>query len=352
MSLFLLLRKNNSNANIILGFIFLLPIFNYVFNLATLNKNTGILSTAFILSHLSFVLPFLSYIYTNYFIGKKFKIKNSTHIPFYISFCYLIYFIFIFFTNDDKTTFILNLRNGNFTVLFVVLNFIFLGNNIYYALLNLSHINKAKKYLISAIDQNKIHFILIFNYALLGLTLISVFSYLILPPFIAEFIIMPIIMIVVFFMVLFSAINHEALFTQMQLDIFVLESKIVKEPISITVEMTDEYKLAIENIDKEINENIFLVQSLTLTSLSEKVGVKPYLLSQIFKNHYKTNFYDFINKKRINYSIELLKDNKQNKLSIEGIGLSSGFNSRASYYRNFKKNYGLTPREFIENLKV
>ncbi|MFK5889721.1 MAG: helix-turn-helix domain-containing protein [Flavobacteriaceae bacterium] len=352
MSLFLLLRNKNSVANIVLGLIFLFPIFNYAFNLAVLQNNRSMLSTAFVLSQLSFVLPFLSYIYTNYFIGKNLKINSIKHILFYLSVCYLIYFIFLFYTNDDKIEFIYNLKNGNFTLSFVLLNFIFLGNNIYYTLLNISNINKAKKYLKGNIDENKMHFILIFNYALLSLTLISVFSYLMLPPFIAEFIIMPILMITVFFIVLFSARNYESLFTKMQLAVFINESKLVKEGSSVTTETRDDYKLFIEKINKEIGDNIFLDNSLTLTSFSVKIAVKPYLLSQIFKNHYKTNFYDFINKKRIDYSIGLLKENEQNKLSIEGIGLSSGFNSRVSYYRNFKKNFSVTPKEFIRNQQM
>ncbi|MCF6213557.1 MAG: AraC family transcriptional regulator [Flavobacteriaceae bacterium] len=297
-------------------------------------------------------MPFLSYIYTNYFIGKKLRFKSAKHILFYLSVCYLIYFLFLFYLNDDKAKFIYNLKNGNFTLSFVILNFIFLGNNIYYALLNISQINKAKKYLKANIDQNKIHFILIFNYALLSLTLISVFSYLILPPFIAEFIIMPILMIIIFFIVLFSARNCESLFTRMQLATFIKESKIVKEGKTIITEKIYDYKLPIEKINNEIKDNIFLDNSLTLTSFSVKIAVKPYLLSQIFKSHYKTNFYDFINKKRIGYSIGLLKEIEKNKLSIEGVGLSSGFNSRVSYYRNFKKSQGVTPKEFIKSLKV
>ena len=159
-------------------------------------------------------------------------------------------------------------------------------------------------------------------------------------------------MIVVFFIVLFSARNYESLFTKKQLSVFINESKLVKEGGSVTTETRDDYKLLIEKINKEIGDNIFLDNGLTLTSFSVKIAVKPYLLSQIFKNHYKTNFYDFINKKRIDYSIGLLKENEQNKLSIEGIGLSSGFNSRVSYYRNFKKNFSVTPKEFIRNQQM
>jgi len=36
MSLFLLLRSKNSVVNIVLGLIFLLPIFNFIFNLAVI----------------------------------------------------------------------------------------------------------------------------------------------------------------------------------------------------------------------------------------------------------------------------------------------------------------------------
>jgi AraC-like DNA-binding protein len=45
----------------------------------------------------------------------------------------------------------------------------------------------------------------------------------------------------------------------------------------------------------------------------------------------------------------LLRD-KLDKLTIEGIARESGFNSRASFYRAFKKYTAVSPSEFINQL--
>jgi len=62
----------------------------------------------------------------------------------------------------------------------------------------------------------------------------------------------------------------------------------------------------------------------------------------------KTNFFDFINRYRIEeFKIQsILKAN--NHLSIMGIAYNCGFNSKASFYRAFKKFEGISPTDYIE----
>jgi YesN/AraC family two-component response regulator len=61
------------------------------------------------------------------------------------------------------------------------------------------------------------------------------------------------------------------------------------------------------------------------------------------------NFFDLINEKRVDKAKVLLND-KLDKMTIEGIAREAGFNSRASFYRAFKKYTSLNPSEYISQL--
>lgn len=63
------------------------------------------------------------------------------------------------------------------------------------------------------------------------------------------------------------------------------------------------------------------------------------------------NFYNFINRYRIQEAIKLMNSESSGKFSIEGIARQSGFNSRSSFYTAFKTETGLTPSSFLKDLK-
>jgi AraC-like DNA-binding protein len=54
---------------------------------------------------------------------------------------------------------------------------------------------------------------------------------------------------------------------------------------------------------------------------------------------------------RIEHAVELLKDNSHKKYTMEAIGYISGFNSRTTFYVSFKKITGITPNEYLQNIK-
>jgi AraC-like DNA-binding protein len=71
---------------------------------------------------------------------------------------------------------------------------------------------------------------------------------------------------------------------------------------------------------------------------------------QIFKL-YQMNFSNLINKKRVEYFVEIAKNPKYAQYSIEGLALEAGFNSRTALYKPFKKFHGGTPIDLIESIK-
>jgi YesN/AraC family two-component response regulator len=59
-------------------------------------------------------------------------------------------------------------------------------------------------------------------------------------------------------------------------------------------------------------------------------------------------FIELINKNRIDYFVTLVVNGNHKTYSIEGLAEMSGFGSRHSLYRNFKKYHGGSPSDFIQ----
>jgi AraC-like DNA-binding protein len=96
------------------------------------------------------------------------------------------------------------------------------------------------------------------------------------------------------------------------------------------------------------HDKIYLKPKLTLQELSKALGTPERFLSQVINQHFKMSFRDFINGYRLEEAKSKLKDQNFSHMSILGIAQECGFNSEASFYRIFKNNIGLSPKEFIQ----
>jgi len=92
----------------------------------------------------------------------------------------------------------------------------------------------------------------------------------------------------------------------------------------------------------------YLDPDITIYRLSELMNVKIEYLSEVLNSRLNQNFFDFINKYRVEeFKIQcILKANSH--LSIMGIAYNCGFNSKASFYRAFKKFESMSPSAYIE----
>lgn len=95
-------------------------------------------------------------------------------------------------------------------------------------------------------------------------------------------------------------------------------------------------------------EKIFLLSNLNLKMLANKMLISERKLSAFFNEVLNSNFYDAINFYRVEEAKRKLKTDTFKNHSITGIGLSSGFSSKSSFYRVFKKTTGLSPSAFIK----
>ena len=91
----------------------------------------------------------------------------------------------------------------------------------------------------------------------------------------------------------------------------------------------------------------YLKSDLKISELADSLTVPYYQLSQLINDEFLVNFYDFINKYRVEEAKKLLIEDRNN-YKILAIAYEVGFNSKATFNRVFKKFTGLTPSEFKE----
>ncbi len=95
----------------------------------------------------------------------------------------------------------------------------------------------------------------------------------------------------------------------------------------------------------------YLKSDLKISELADSLSVPHYQLSQLLNNEFSVNFYDFINKYRVEEAKKLLIEDTRN-YKILAIAFEVGFNSKATFNRVFKNITNLTPSEFKEKFSV
>jgi len=90
-------------------------------------------------------------------------------------------------------------------------------------------------------------------------------------------------------------------------------------------------------------KKIYRDENLSLQSLSEKMKIPSHQLSKVINEKCGKNFFDLINFYRIEEAKKILTDPESNEKLILNIAYSVGFNSKATFYRAFKKLTEMTP---------
>ncbi|RMB58612.1 AraC family transcriptional regulator [Dokdonia sinensis] len=93
-------------------------------------------------------------------------------------------------------------------------------------------------------------------------------------------------------------------------------------------------------------EKPYLDAEINLITLSRKLNLSRAELSEIINSGLGKNFNDFVNGYRVEAVKQMLAEGKQEQLSLLGIALNCGFNSKATFNRVFKKLTHLSPSEY------
>jgi putative uncharacterized protein (fragment) len=106
-----------------------------------------------------------------------------------------------------------------------------------------------------------------------------------------------------------------------------------------------EDKKLFEELDRLVEEDkLFLDPNISRELLLNQLHISKNTFAQLIQAYSGTNFSGYINNKRLDYSIHLLKDYK--RYTIEAVATDSGFSNVRSFYRIFREKYGMTPSEY------
>ncbi len=124
-----------------------------------------------------------------------------------------------------------------------------------------------------------------------------------------------------------------------------LQSTVILDCDSLEVQ---KIKVTLENLF--LKKQIFKNQQLSLKELALLLNISDKKLSTILNTCLHTNFYEYVNRKRIAHFKELIKKEDSEKLTLLAIAYDAGFNSKATFNRVFKQLEGVTPFQFKNSL--
>ncbi|MRI01394.1 helix-turn-helix domain-containing protein [Kriegella sp. EG-1] len=98
------------------------------------------------------------------------------------------------------------------------------------------------------------------------------------------------------------------------------------------------------HIDKD---KAYLKPTLTLRDLAAEIGLHPNKLSWLLNDKLGQNFNDFVNSFRLEYFKEISTKSENKNITLLGLAYDSGFNSKTVFNTFFKKETGLTPKQWV-----
>lgn len=94
----------------------------------------------------------------------------------------------------------------------------------------------------------------------------------------------------------------------------------------------------------------YLEPDLNLRRLAHMIDLHPNYLSQLLNERIGQNFNEFINTFRLEVFKEKVHDPANHHLTILALAYDSGFNSKTVFNTFFKKNMGMTPRQYYKKI--
>jgi AraC-like DNA-binding protein len=154
----------------------------------------------------------------------------------------------------------------------------------------------------------------------------------------------------IFFLAYF-AMKQTAIFPYQSEDLDEL-SEVISEPIKpkrLSDKQIIELSARLDILMKD--DKIFLDNEINLTTVAEKLGISIHDTSFLINEVTGSNFYNFINKFRVEEAKKLLTSGQMDKLNMLGIAFESGFNSKTTFNTTFKKIVGISPSEYAKKEK-
>jgi AraC-like DNA-binding protein len=98
-------------------------------------------------------------------------------------------------------------------------------------------------------------------------------------------------------------------------------------------------------------EKPHLNSDIRLDELAVLLGISRHQASQIINEHFQLNFYEFINKYRIQTALQKL-EHSDSPTNMKELAYEVGFNNYVSFYKSFKKHTGQVPTDFKKSISL
>lgn len=109
--------------------------------------------------------------------------------------------------------------------------------------------------------------------------------------------------------------------------------------IESDMKINDRYSRTKAYVDEHFTDT-----GISITSISDAVGLTPYYISKLFKQYNGTKLPTYINNLRIEYAKELLVSDKS--INVGDVAIKSGYENTRTFLKLFKEKTGLTPTQF------
>ncbi|MBE8726609.1 helix-turn-helix domain-containing protein [Flavobacterium hungaricum] len=127
------------------------------------------------------------------------------------------------------------------------------------------------------------------------------------------------------------------------------EENSISEEYRESITADNLYFQKLELLCKE--QHIYTDSTLSREKVAEKLGISAGYVSQIVNTVTGDNFANYINSYRVEAFKEMISDSEYENYNLLAMGLESGFTSKTTFYKAFKKVTGQTPNEYKNTSK-
>lgn len=144
----------------------------------------------------------------------------------------------------------------------------------------------------------------------------------------------------------FMLTRHSLFVLPDELSLAPLSAHAVENSVSSLQDQAYLMQLKIDLEKVMTDEKLYLYPDITINTVSQRLNASRQQVSDVLHSMLDTNFFDYINRYRVEEAKRKIKDDSSNLYSLNALGIDAGFNSKASFYRNFKKWENMTPAEY------
>lgn len=157
-----------------------------------------------------------------------------------------------------------------------------------------------------------------------------------------------VIMIFSIYSIGYIALKNPLVYTR-EADFISKHSRVKNGGAGLPNEVIEKHVVVLKQLMEE--KKPFIKPDLSLEDLAGEMSLSRHDLSQVLNDGLHQSFSDFVNSYRLRDFEDRITNGEHKHVNILAIGLESGFNSKATLYRAFKKQHGIAPKQFLQNLK-